>query len=603
MKIFKMTLILLFLITNLFAQKIIDSDKNSLSVQPNPKSVTSLNKYMIIEGANKFLQIIAEKEEEKKASNYLTHLLKSQFSDAIISDDNYDAEKWRIKIELKEKGNLNVNDQHYSIKCEMRIKEISITSSGQLGLLYGVVTFMSFIQKEDGQLKLNLFNVEDYPDYSRRIFSTVLKSDNVEELLNYALINKMETVAIASRNYSWFQLDEEYKVILEKIKNWRDRFGGPEIMQSHNIYDQKQIVISNPTDIIKLKKVIEFGIQHGAAKLMILADDTPPFIFGEGYVLTNENDKKQFKSMAEAHTYLLKDLKVWMKEKSYNSEVYYVPPFYTYEDMHYGDMELFDDTVWENDAYQPLHRDLNYLGQNLPQDVYVIWCGPYVRSRKISLEDLNDWTNNLKGRVPFLWDNTIYSHHPFTSTPLFTAYENNFPIDFANQTAGNGMFVNGDAGAEDSRVAMITVNDFLWNTSGYIPNQSLKIAMERNYGKKLVELLIEFKVVELGLRKTIGERKLWYEADTLWSVIRKIRFITEKNPFSYHLNYTRMKGLRLQLKNSVPEPLGKDDFVKHCMALDQKRKDILNKVLQIDSKNYERIKSIMIPLPDFQKIQ
>jgi hypothetical protein len=292
-----------------------------------------------------------------------------------------------------------------------------------------------------------------------------------------------------------------------------------------------------------------------------------------------------------------------MKDNSYNSEIYYVPAFYTYEDMHYGDMELYNNTPWENDAYKPLQQDLNYLGTNLPEDVYVIWCGPNVRSRKITLEDLKNWTAELKGRVPFLWDNTIYSHHPFTSTPLFSAYENNFPIDFSNNTAGNGMFVNGDTNAEDSKAAMITVNDYLWNPSSYNPIQSINNALERNYGKKLVEPLLEFKTVELGLRKTIGERKLWFEADTLWQVIRKIRFITDKNPFSYHLNYTRMKGLRLQLKNSVPEPKEKENFINECKALDQKRKNILEKIKLIDAKNYEKIKSIMIPLPDFQKIQ
>jgi hypothetical protein len=603
MKTFKMVLIFLFLITNLFAQKIIDNNANSLLVQPNPKKVISLNKTLILEEANAFIPIITEKSEEKKTSNYLIHLLKNQFNDLNVYESNPQAGKWKIKIELKKLNQHYVNDQQYTIKCDVVGNEIVIASPSQLGLLYGVVTFFNYIQNENGQLKINLFDVEDYPEYKRRIFSTVLKSETVEELLNYALLNKMETVAIASRTFSWFQIDDEYKVILEKIKAWRDKYGGPEIMQSHNIYDKRQIVISNAADLANLKKVIEVGLQHGADKLMILADDTPPFKYGEGYVLTNDNDKKQFKDMAEAHNYLITDLKSWMNDNSYNSEIYYVPAFYTYEDMHYGDMELFNNTPWEDDAYKPLQHDLNYLGANLPEDVYVIWCGPNVRSRKITLDDLKYWTDELKGRVPFLWDNTIYSHHPFTSTPLFTAYENIFPIDFSNHTAGNGMFVNGDTNAEDSRAAMITVNDYLWNPSSYNPIQSINSALERNYGKKLVEPLLEFKTVELGLRKTIGERKLWFEADTLWQVIRKIRFITDKNPFSYHLNYTRMKGLRLQLKNSVPEPKEKENFINDCKALDQKRKNILEKIKLIDAKNYEKIKSIMIPLPDFQKIQ
>lgn len=74
--------------------------------------------------------------------------------------------------------------------------------------------------------------------------------------------------------------------------------------------------------------------------------------------------------MADAHCFLMNDLKVWLQQNSYNSELYYVPPFYTYEDMHYGDIELFKNTQWETDAYPPLYSDLNYIGTNMPEEVF-----------------------------------------------------------------------------------------------------------------------------------------------------------------------------------------------------------------------------------------
>lgn len=595
-------IIISFFTVNLLGQQVINSPGNYLLVQPKPKSSTSLKKSILLTDQKSFLSVSSEKEEEIKAANYFNYLLNNHFGHEIKSEINADF-NWQIRIKIVERNNSFVNSQHYKIECDLEKSVINISSPGQLGLLYGVVTFLNFINYENGFVKINLFNVDDWPDYERRIFSTVLRPGRVDEMMNYALLNKMESVAMASRVYAWYMLEDDYKKVLNEIKSWRDRFGGPEIMQSHNIYEKKHIEISNSSDINSLKNVIEAGIKSGINKIMILADDTPPFNYHEGYILTSNNDKKQFKHMAEAHTFLMNDLRIWLKSNSFHSELYYVPPFYTYEDMNYGDMEMYQDTPWANDALKFLRRDLDYIGHNMFDDVFIIWCGPYVRSRKISKDDLNDWAFNLNGKIPFLWDNTIYSHFPFTSTPLFTAYNNDFPGDFSQLTAGNGMFVNGNADSEDSKAAMITVNDYLWDPANYNPDLSIKTAMERFYGKSVTPLLMQFKESELGLRKKIGERKLWFEADTLWSIIRKIRYIHDKNPFYYHLNYTRMKALRLQLKNSVPEPLQKEDFIKDCLALDQKRNDVLDKVKLINEKIYERVKSIMMTFPDLNNIQ
>ena len=210
---------------------------------------------------------------------------------------------------------------------------------------------------------------------------------------------------------------------------------------------------------------------------------------------------------------------------------------------------------------------------------------------------------NLNGRIPFLWDNTIYSHNAFISTPMFSAWKNDFTSDFNTATAGNGIFVNGDANSEDSKASTVTVNDYMWNSKNYSPKNSINNAMNRIYGKENAALLLDFKDAELSLRKTIGERKLWFESDTLWSVIRKIRFTTEKNPFDYHLNYTRLKALRLQLKNSVPEPVEKNLFIENCKSIYNRRNEILNEIKTKLPVVADRLEKNIMELPDFEKIQ
>ena len=597
-------LILLLLSAKTYPQELISSNR-ILNVQPYPQKVESLNKTIVL--SNHFIPFYAIKNQEKKAANYLKFILTKIISpDIPITNQNSKntvVGGWKINIKLVDYNESFINSQHYSIQCLPLTKEIVIASPSQLGLLYAIVTFSKFIASENNLVKINLFNVIDWPAYSRRGVSAVFTPENVDDLLNFALMNKIETVAIASRIFPWYTIDTKYGEVLKKIKKWEDRFGGPNIMQMQNIYDKKMIEISNLADIDSLKKVVELGINSGIEKLMILADDTPPFKFGEGYVLPDKNDKKQFKSMSKAHCYLMKNLNSWIKSNNYKVELYYCPPFYTYEDMNYGDMNLYKNTPWEKDAFQPLKDYLDYIGLNMPDDVYIIWCGPNVRSRKITKQDIDSWAGLLHGKVPFTWDNTIYSHFPFTSTPLFTAYQNDLPEDFYKLTAGNGMFLNGDANSEDTRVAAITANDYWWDPKNYDPQKSLNIAMENYYGKKYVKLLFDFKNTELALRKKIGERKLWYETDTLWTIVRKIRYITDKNPEYYQQNYNRLKALRAQLKNSVPEPDSKEEFVKECKQLDKKRNEILTKLSKMDRSVAERMKAVMITLPDLISIQ
>ena len=108
--------------------------------------------------------------------------------------------------------------------------------------------------------------------------------------------------------------------VLREIKKWRDKFGGPEVMQSHNIYEGRDIIISNINDINSLKNVIKVSYEHGLKKLMILSDDTPPYKFGEGYILTDENDKEKFEHFEAANTYLMNELVKWFDNEKMDIE-------------------------------------------------------------------------------------------------------------------------------------------------------------------------------------------------------------------------------------------------------------------------------------------
>lgn len=590
------------LFTSIQAQTIVDSESRSLSIQPKPKHILSLNKSMLFDKNQNSITICCVTSEDKKAARYFKRLFETKFPKvleiSIVNSLEAILKGLKIILNITRQDTSYINNQYYCIDYSEANQAVNISSPSLLGLLYGVVTCSEFFKLTDNGLEMQLYNVRDWPSYSRRIFPATPQPEDIESLFDFALQNKIETIALASRSYPWFEKSQEYKDVLLQIKNWKDTYGGPYVMQRHNIYVGKNIEISDNRDIESLKEVIEIAVLHGSERLMICADDTPPFEFGRGYVLTSEKDKQRFAHMAEAHCYLMKEIKQWLQQNNYNCELYYVPAFYTYEDAKYGDMFLYNNTPWQKDVFEPLYRDLHYLGQNMPEDVFIIWTGPNVRSRIISKADLQDWTDNLRNLVPFLWDNTLYSHHAFASTALFTAYNNNLPEDFNNLTAGNGMLINGNINSEGMKVAAITANDYLWYPEHYQAEQSLSVAMDKYYGEKLAALLMEFKETELNLRKKVGERSLWFQADTLWQAIIKTKEITGKNPFYYHLNYSRLKALRMQLKNSVPKATSRQVFQSECLVLTNKREKILDQIKQSTPELYNFLSSISIKISE-----
>jgi hypothetical protein len=593
--------ILLFLLLLVFSSDASSQESQSFGslwqiqltpeIYPTPKSVSYENNFVeiVTNLKNKRLAIIATSSSEQKAArvfNRQMHLSGIQYFDIFESMDAIPDTITAILIFKNDAKSETQKAQAYTIQFSEKSGKNIIDASGYdvVGCIYAATSVAQLVTRKDEQTLIRKAQVSDYPDYSQRIFHGLVKPKNLSATLDWMVRYKMEGLVIDNRNYSWWKLDEELENILTEFQKWNNEFGGVQLMQPHNIYQTRDIEISNTQHRANLKNVIKTGLEHGVSRVMILADDTPPFEFGEGYILTSDQDKAQFKHMAEAHCFLMSELKEYIDDLGIECEIYYVPPFYTYEEMHYGDMSLYLNTPWEQQAFGPLERDLNYIGKNLPPDIPIIWSGPWVRSREITDEDLTKWTKNLSGRVPYLWDNTIYSHYPFTSSAMLTAFDNKFPKDFNKKTAGNGMFINGNIADELNRSSAMTVNDFLWNSKAYQADQSLIKAIGNLYGIPAVEPLLAYRDVELEIRALMGSKKIWSEADTLWQKIRDIRFVTQKNPFYYHLNYSRMKALRLQIKNSVQEDLifDAEEYQRTLISLDKNRKSL---ILSIEKNN------------------
>ncbi|MGD8780468.1 MAG: beta-N-acetylglucosaminidase domain-containing protein [Ignavibacteria bacterium] len=560
------------------------------------------------DNANPVAAILVNDKNSKKAAAVLNNQL-SKFNYPALpvyasipgDENNY---KIIIKIPDNSKELKQYGEQAYQIKFTGKEKiVIELSGGSERGELYAVASLAQLICRIDNKIKIRKAQILDYPAFTRRIFNSKPMPYHLTEDLDWMLRYKIESLSFHNKDYSWYGADEELEQNLKIYKDWKDKYGGVNALLIFNLYaGDYDIEITNKEHQKKVKEFIEFSYLNGVTRFMINADDTPPFKYGEGYILTSENDKKMFSTMAEAHCWLMNDIYDWAKSNQYEIEFIYCPSFYTYEEMHYGDMDLFKDTPWEDDAYGPLKNDLKTLGEKMNKDIEIIWTGPYVCTRTLTDEDIAEWTDNLQGRAPFLFDNSIFSQFEYTARTMFIAYGNDFPVNFSQKTGGNGIFINGDAVGETSRAATMTANAYMWEEERYNPEVSLINAMRNLYGSSNLNMLFKYKDVELELCKVIKQRELWFAADELWESIRNTRFITEKNPFHYHQNYGRFKALRLQLKNSVPEPGDFNAFKNKCIELNNKREKLL---AEIENKSFKKLnitlQSEMIKLPSFDE--
>lgn len=584
-------------------------ESKTADVYPNPHIVNYTNNYFELFDSNgkpRAAIIYSNKSEERAANIFNRQLQLFNFGYIpVLKKDSKLPQGLEIKIilnsklaELKDRG-----DQAYFIRWKKGIAvEVEVNGSDLKGLIYGVTSLAQLVIRRNNKVVIREAELTDYPKFSRRMFNSKPFPKQISNDLDWMVRYKIETISFHNKDYSWDNIDDELSENIIEYSKWSKEFGGVEGLLLLNLYKGNPIEISNKGDINKIKEVISRAYNNRITRIMILADDTPPFKFGEGYILLSENDRKKFSTMAEAHSYLMNELVSWSKSTKYKIEFYYCPPFYTYEEMHYGDMKLYIDTPWEEAAFGPLKRDLKIIGEKMSKDVLIMWTGPYVCTRTITDNYLKDWTNNLQGRAPFLFDNSIFSQLEFTARTMFTPYQNDFPENFELKTGGNGIFINGDGVGETSRAATMTANAYMWEGDCYQPDVSLMEAMRKLYGENAISTLLKYKETELELNKKIKEREIWYAADELWKSIRDTRFITEKNPFDYHLNYGRFKALRMQLKYSVPEPEPFELFVKKCIDLDKQRRNLLKEIEEFSFIRLSySLQTEMVQLPDFKK--
>lgn len=196
--------------------------------------------------------------------------------------------------------------------------------------------------------------------------------------------------------------------------------------------------------LAKLDAVAAVGVRHVA----FFVDDVPE-------ALTHDADRARFSSVAEAHAYVINNLKRDLDARGLALAV--VPTTYTNS---FGSRDY-----------------IRELGRLVPKEVPLAWTGIDVVAPDITVAEARDWSTMLL-RPPFIWDN--YPVNDYARWRLFLGPLRGRAADL--ETAVAGFVANPMNEAHASMLPLWTVADYLKNPQGYDPDSSLAQALDALYG-------------------------------------------------------------------------------------------------------------------------
>ena len=217
---------------------------------------------------------------------------------------------------------------------------------------------------------------------------------------------------------------------------------------------------SSERDFQVLTNKLESVGRLGVSCYALFLDDVPQD-------LQDAQDRAQFKTLAQAHSYLTNKLYKHLKERSASNRLTLTPTTYTNE--------------WGNRDY------LRELGAGVDPGVAIVWTGPKVFSPAITRAQAEEWGGYLH-RPPLIWDN-----YPVNDSTRWCRYLG--PLvgrDSHLPGVVQGLFSNPMSEAHASMLSLQTIADYLWNAAAYDPAQSETHAVVSQYGEDAPAQLAPF---------------------------------------------------------------------------------------------------------------
>lgn len=361
----------------------------------------------------------------------------------------YNTDKSGFPFETVEK---QLGDEEYNLY--INDAGIKIEYGSRKALFYSINTLKQLVAKYQDAFRVPKVIIKDYPRFGIRgiiegFYGKPWSHEDRMSLIRFSGEYKMNAFFYAPKDdpyhrFEWKKPypDDKFNELKELINICSENY----VDFIFSVSPGVNIAYSSDEDFEflcdKFNSIMDLGIKKAA----LLLDDISK-------ELKDSRDNDIFDGdFSKAQVYLSNKLYRYLKSK-YNDITFIICPteYSGFEKTHYKE----------------------YIGQNLDEDIIVIWTGPEVASGKISSEDA-ETEFSLYGHNMLLWDNFPTNDSDDSKQLKIGPVRNRDRFLFRKNHTG--ILSNPMNQAEASKLALLTYADYIWNPEQYLPDYSMQKA-------------------------------------------------------------------------------------------------------------------------------
>ncbi|MGS5018091.1 beta-N-acetylglucosaminidase domain-containing protein [Paenibacillus sp. JJ1683] len=366
-----------------------------------------------------------------------------------------------VQLMLEYDGTLTADGYRLDIQKEGRIE---IHASNKRGLKYGMDALHLLLQVEQERCTLPVMSIRDEPSFPVRgiiegFYGKPWSFADRLDAVHFMAAHRMNTFMYAPKDDPYHRelWREPYpEEMFAQIRELKEACERHEIDFHYCISPGNDLNFGSAEDFLKLTEKLAAMITIGVRHFSVLMDDID-------YVLKGENRHLLGRS-GHAHVFLTNKVHTWLAERLPEFTLTVCPSEYW----------SYWDTEYKKDFRERLHPDIK-----------VFWTGYFVFAPQIGRQHAAD-NHAFYGHELWLWDNIPVNdcdHDRLFLDPLRGRYSR---LPARGHT---GMVANPMNQWECSKVTLITMSHYMWNSERYMPGLSWEWAVRELAGEHADELM------------------------------------------------------------------------------------------------------------------
>ncbi len=366
-----------------------------------------------------------------------------------------------VQLVLEYDGTLAADGYRLDIQKDGRIE---IHASNKRGLKYGMDALHLLLQVEQERCTLPVMSIRDEPSFPVRgiiegFYGKPWSFADRMDAVRFMAAHRMNTFMYAPKDDPYHRelWRESYpEDTFDQIRELKEACERHEIDFHYCISPGNDLSFGSDEDFLKLTEKLADVIAIGVRHFSVLMDDID-------YVLKGENRHLLGRS-GHAHVFLTNKVHTWLAERLPEFTLTVCPSEYW----------SYWDTEYKKDFRERLHPEIK-----------VFWTGYFVFAPQISREHAAD-NHAFFGHELWLWDNIPVNdcdHDRLFLDPLRGRYSG------LPDCGHTGMVANPMNQWECSKVTLITMSHYMWNSERYMPELSWQWAVRELAGERADELM------------------------------------------------------------------------------------------------------------------